>query len=143
MSIGKTLFSLGEFKVVTQKSLDYNKPDLNFITMNDDPILYLRDLDDCKDVCNVLSVYHNKIKKLEKENTKLEKEIETLQQTSLYKHQQINNELIKKVNSLQKTLTVVSENYTATISPIHLDGESNIMLQAYLSNLKYIEWSVH
>lgn len=133
----------GDFKVVVQESLDSSQPDLNFIHLHDEPFLRLKDLEDCKDVANVLSVYHEKIKRLEKENTRLEKEIETLQQTTLYKHQQINKELLNKINSLQKTLKVVSDNYTATITSAPLDGEVNVMLQAYLANLKYIEWSVH
>ena len=61
----------GDFKVVVQESLDGSQSDLNMIHFKDEPFLLLKDLDDCKEVCNVLSVYCNKIKKLEKENEEL------------------------------------------------------------------------
>lgn len=62
-----------DFKVVVQESFDSSQSDLNMIHFKDEPLLRLKDLDDCKDVCNVLSVYCNKIKKLEKKNKELKR----------------------------------------------------------------------
>lgn len=59
-------YIFGDFKVVIQKSLDYTKPDLNIIYFKDKPFLYLKDIDDCKDVANVLSVFQSRIDELEK-----------------------------------------------------------------------------
>ena len=71
-----TVCKFSDFKVVVQETFDSTKPDLNIILKNGETFLYLKDLDDARDVANVLSVYDDKIKSLEKENLEL-KEVNT------------------------------------------------------------------
>ena len=57
-----TVCKFSDFKVVVQETFDSTKPNLNIILKNGETFLYLKDLDDARDVANVLSVYDDKIK---------------------------------------------------------------------------------
>lgn len=76
----RTVCKFSDFKVVVQETFDSTKPDLNIILKNGETFLYLKDLDDARDVANVLSVFDNKIKSLEKENRELKDKLNDCKQ---------------------------------------------------------------
>lgn len=62
-----SISGFNNFKVVVQESLDSTQPDLNIILKDNEPFLYMNDLDDAKNAANALSIYYNKIETLEKQ----------------------------------------------------------------------------
>lgn len=61
-----TTISFGDYTVTVQKTLN-SQEDKHIILYKGEPFLYLHNLDDCKDVANILSVYQNKIDKLKED----------------------------------------------------------------------------
>ena len=105
---GKELEEYDDFKVVVQKSLNPEDRDLNLIVRDDKPFLYLKDLQDCKDVANVLSVYFRDFRKVEKEKNNILEEIQNLREEYLEDYSRLDATLEEKARISDK-LSVLTE----------------------------------